>query len=105
MAMAAVTERPRHDTSVTMRMQQQTKELIEKAASTVSKSFSAFVVESARLHAVDVLLDQAVFNLSAEAAEAFARVLDNPPAPTAKLKELMQSKDPDRKSTRLNSSH
>lgn len=92
--MAATMERQRHDTTVTMRMPKETKELIEKAACTVSKTFSAFVIDSAREHAVDVLLNQTVFNLSAEQAEAFARVLDNPPAPTAKLKELMQSKSP-----------
>jgi uncharacterized protein (DUF1778 family) len=93
--MQAVTaERPRHDTTVSMRMPQQTKELIEKAATSVNKTFSAFVVESAREHAIDVLLNQTVFNLSAEQAEAFAQVLDNPPAPTEKLKALMQSKAP-----------
>lgn len=90
----AIAERPRHDTTVSMRMPQQTKELIEKAATSINKSFSAFVVESAREHAVDVLLNQTVFNLSAEQAEAFAQVLDNPPAPTEKLKGLMQSKAP-----------
>ena len=87
-------ERPRHDTPVSIRMPQQTKELIEKAATSVNKTFSAFVVESARKHAVDVLLNQTVFNLSAEQAEAFARVLDNPPAPTERLRELMRSKSP-----------
>jgi uncharacterized protein (DUF1778 family) len=75
-------------------MPQQTKELIEKAATSVNKTFSAFVVESARANAVDVLLNQTVFNLSAEQAEAFARVLENPPAPTEKLKALMQSEAP-----------
>lgn len=87
-------ERLKHDTSVTMRMPQQTKDLIEKAANTVSKTFSAFVIDSARRHAEDVLLDQTVFNLSADAAEAFAQALDNPPAPTEKLRELMQSESP-----------
>jgi len=86
--------RPRHDTSVTMRMPQQTKDLIEKAATTVNKTFSAFVVESAREHAVDMLLNQTVFNLSADQAEAFAQALDNPPAPTEKLRTVMQSKSP-----------
>jgi uncharacterized protein (DUF1778 family) len=90
----ATTERPKHDTNVSMRMPQQTKELIEKAATSVNKTFSAFVVESARDHAVDVLLNQTVFNLSVEQAEAFAQMLDNPPAPTEKLKALMQSKAP-----------
>jgi uncharacterized protein (DUF1778 family) len=90
----ATAERPRHDTPVSIRMPQQTKELIEKAATSVNKTFSAFVVESAREQAVEVLLDQTMFNLSAEQAEAFAEVLDNPPAPTEKLKALMQSKAP-----------
>jgi uncharacterized protein (DUF1778 family) len=90
----AIAERPRHDTNVSMRMPQQTKELIEKAATSINKTFSAFVVESAREHAIDVLLNQTVFNLSTEQAEAFAQVLDNPPAPTKKLKALMQSKAP-----------
>jgi uncharacterized protein (DUF1778 family) len=75
-------------------MPQQTKELIERAATTVNKTFSAFVMDSAREHAVDVLLNQTVFNLSADQAEAFARALDNPPAPTDRLRELMQSKSP-----------
>lgn len=87
-------ERPRHDTPVSIRMPQQTKELIEKAATSVNKTFSSFVVESAREHAVDVLLDQTVFNLSADQAESFAQLLDNPPSPTGKLKELMQGKSP-----------
>ncbi len=89
-----VTERPKHDTTVTMRIPQQTKELIETAAHLVSKTVSAFVIESASKHAIDVLLDQTVFNLSAEQAEAFARVLETPPAPTEKLKSLMQSESP-----------
>jgi uncharacterized protein (DUF1778 family) len=86
--------RLRHDTPVSIRMPLQTKELIEKAATTLNQTFSAFVVESAREHAVDVLLSQTVFNLSAEQAEAFARVLENPPAPTERLKALMRSKAP-----------
>ena len=90
----AIAERARSDRSVSMRIPQQTKELIERAAVTVNKSFSAFVIESAREHAVDVLLNQTVFNLSADQAEAFARVLDDPPAPTEKLRALMKSKAP-----------
>jgi uncharacterized protein (DUF1778 family) len=87
-------ERPRHDTSVTMRMPQQIKELIESAASAVSKSFSAFMVESGRERALDVLLDQSVFNLTTSEAEAFAKVLDSPPPAPATLRLLMRGKSP-----------
>lgn len=91
---AAATDRLKHDTSVTMRMPQQTKDLIEKAASSTNQSFTAFVIDSARSRAQDVLLDQTVFNLSSDAAEAFAQALDNPPVPTEKLKGLMKSRSP-----------
>jgi uncharacterized protein (DUF1778 family) len=92
--MKKTAERKKHDTTVSLRMPLQTKALIEKAAMTSRKTFSAFVTESATQQAVDVLLDQCVFNLDAMQAEAFARILDDPPLPAAKLKELMQSKAP-----------
>jgi uncharacterized protein (DUF1778 family) len=92
--MASVRERPKADSQVQIRMPAQTKLLIEAAANSLGKSLSAFVIESASQHAVDVLLDRRVFDLSPDAAEAFARVLDNPPAPTAKLRELLASKSP-----------
>lgn len=90
----ATAERVRSDTSVSIRLPQQTKDLIEKAATSVNKSFSAFVIESAREHAIDVLLNQTVFHLAPEQAEAFAQVLENPPIPTERLKKLMASKSP-----------
>lgn len=90
----AVTERLRHDKPVSIRMPQRTKDLIERAATSINKTFSAFVIESAADHAMDVLLGQTVFNLSAEQVEAFAEVLEKPPAPTGKLKALMKSKAP-----------
>ena len=91
----ATVERARHDKSVSMRIPQQTKELIERAAFAVQKTFSAFVIESAREHATDVLLDQTVFNLSAEQADAFAAVLDSPPAPTSCMLSIRFSLKPD----------
>ena len=90
----AANKRAKHDTTVSVRMPLQTKALIERAASTCRKTFSAFVTESASQHAADVLLDRCVFNLDSDQAEAFAQVLANPPAPTTKLRELMQSQPP-----------
>lgn len=92
--MAVATGRQKHDTTVSMRMPKETKELIENAARKVGKSFSGFVIESAREQATDVMLNQIVFNLSDEQAQVFARLLDSPPAPTAKLKELMRHRSP-----------
>jgi len=94
-AAAAVPERQRKaDATLMMRVPVETKGLIEAAAQASNKTVSAFVVESARKHAVDVLLDQTVFQLSEEQAEAFARFLENPAPPTEKLKALMRGKAP-----------
>lgn len=92
--MAAVIERPKADATITMRIPAQTRELIDRAAATVDKSRTEFVIESARQRAIDVLLDQRVFHLDEAASEAFAQALEKPPAPVAALRELMKTKAP-----------
>lgn len=92
--MAAVIERAKADTTVTMRLPAQTRELIDRAAAAVDQSRTEFVLESARARAVDVLLDQRVFHLDAAASHAFAEALDQPPAPLEALRKLVKSKAP-----------
>ena len=92
--MAKVLERQKADTTITMRLPVQTRDLIDRAAASVDKSRTEFVLESARLRAVDVLLDQRVFHLDAAASEAFAQMLDSPPEPVEALRKLMASKSP-----------
>jgi len=86
--------RPRADTSITMRVPAQTRELIDTAAATIGKSRTEFVLDSARQHAVDVLLDRRVFNLDELASEAFAHALASPVEPNEALRALMSSKSP-----------
>lgn len=92
--MATTVERPKADTTITMRLPVQTRELIDRAAATVDKTRTEFVLESARERALDVLLDQRVFHLDAAASEAFAKVLENPPAPVEALRSLMATRAP-----------
>ena len=92
--MPGVIDRPRADTTITMRLPAQTRELIDRAAATVDKTRTEFVLESARQRAVDVLLDQRVFHLDEAASEAFAQALDEPPAPVEALRALMKRKAP-----------
>lgn len=87
-------DRPRADTTINMRVPAQTRDLIDSAAASVGKSRTEFVLESARQHAIDVLLNQRVFNLDAKASAAFVRALDNPPAANAALRALMAGKAP-----------
>ena len=92
--MGTALDRPKADTTITMRLPVQTRDLIDQAAATIDKSRTEFVLESARQRAIDVLLDQRIFHLDASASEAFADVLANPPAPVDALRKLMTSKAP-----------
>ena len=92
--MAALLDRPKADTTITMRLPAQTRELIDRAAATIDKTRTEFVLESARLRAMDVLLDQRVFQLDEAASESIANALDNPPAPVEALRKLFTSKAP-----------
>lgn len=84
----------RRDTVINVRVPRLVRDLIDSAAMVVGKTRTDFIVESARKHAVDVLLDQRLFTLSEEQHAAFLEALEAPPAPNAKLKRLMSSKAP-----------
>lgn len=78
--------------NIHIRAPQQTKDLIDTAATAVGKSLSEFVLDSARKHATDVLLDQRLFVLDADRYDEFLQVLDNPPEAGPALKALMKRK-------------
>lgn len=86
--------RPRRDSVINLRMPAVVRDLIDSAASLLGKTRTDFIVESARKHAVDVLLDQRFFSLGEEQYNAFLAALDAPAMPTEKLKRLMASKSP-----------
>lgn len=92
--MTALAERPKSDATITMRISVRTRNLIDSAAAVEGKTRTEFVLESARLHAIDVLLDQRVFTLDPEQSAAFAGVLDSPPKPNEALKALMKRPAP-----------
>jgi uncharacterized protein (DUF1778 family) len=81
-------------TTINLRVSTQTRNLIDTAAALVGKSRTEFMLESARQHAIDVLLDQQIFVLNDEQHEAFERALANPPPPNAKLRKLLSDKAP-----------
>lgn len=92
--MATTIERPKSDATITMRIPARMRELIDTAAAMQGKSRTEFMVESARLQAVDVLLDQRVFTLDPHQSEALASVLTNPPKANDTLRDLMSAKAP-----------
>lgn len=86
--------RSRRDTVINVRLPRTLRDLIDRAADALGKTRSEFILESARTHAIDVLLDQRLFTLNADQYEAFLRALDAPPAPNERLKQLLAGKAP-----------
>jgi uncharacterized protein (DUF1778 family) len=80
----------RSSANIHIRAPQQTKELIETAAGVAGKTLSEFLLDSARHHAIDVLLDQRLFVLDADKYDAFVKALDDPPPAGPALKALMK---------------
>ena len=76
--------------SINLRIEDGTRRLIDDAAAILGKTRTEFMVESARLQAIDVLLDQRLFGLDAERYDAFMAALDDPPAPGPKLRSLLR---------------
>ncbi|MGH6840182.1 MAG: DUF1778 domain-containing protein [Methylocella sp.] len=90
---SAVADRPSaSDTkgSINLRIETQTRQLIDDAAAILGKTRTEFMIESARKVAIDVLLDQRLFVLDPERYNAFVHALDNPSAPGPKLRALLR---------------
>ena len=76
--------------SINLRIEGRTRQLIDDAAAVLGKTRTEFMIESARRQAIDVLLDQRLFQLEPAHHEAFLDALDNPPAPGPKLRALLR---------------
>lgn len=76
--------------SINLRIEAQTRRLIDDAAAVLGKTRTEFMIDSARTRAVDVLLDQRLFVLDDAGFDSFVAALDNPPAPGPKLRALMR---------------
>lgn len=76
--------------SINLRIEAQTRQLIDDAAAVLGKTRTEFMIESARLQAIDVLLDQRLFALDSDRYDAFVDLLDNPPKAGPKLRALLR---------------
>ena len=76
--------------SISLRMDADTRQLIDEAATVLGKTRTEFMIEVARRQAIDVLLDQRLFSLDADRYDSFLHALDNPPAPGPKLRALLR---------------
>ncbi len=76
--------------SINLRIESQTRQLIDEAATALGKTRTEFMIDLARRVAIDVLLDQRLFVLDDAAFDSFAQALETAPAPGPKLKYLMR---------------
>jgi uncharacterized protein (DUF1778 family) len=68
--------------------------LIDRAAQSLGRSRSDFMLETACREAETVLLDRRHFSLSAAAFKRFTVILDKPTASNPKLRRLLHTKAP-----------
>ena len=80
--------------TISIRAKAGQRDLIDQAADRLGRSRSDFMLEAACRHAEDVLLDQTYFALDAEKMAAFQAMLDSPPAPTDRLRRLLNAPAP-----------
>ena len=76
--------------SINLRIEANTRQLIDDAAAALGKTRTEFMIDSARRQAIDVLIDQRLHVLDDAGFDAFAAALSNPPAPGPKLRALMR---------------
>ncbi len=79
---------------VNLRIKEDIRSLIDRAARAQGRSRSDFMIEASRRAAEDVLTDQVVLRVDAETYDAFVVALDSPPAHNPELTRTMRSPAP-----------
>ena len=87
-------QRQPRDVSINLRANQRQRALIDRAAETLGKNRSDFMLEVACREADAVLLDRRFLLLDEKAYKRFTAALDKPPADNPKLRRLLASKAP-----------
>lgn len=87
-------ERSHSREQINIRASSRQRVLIDQAAAAVGKSRSEFMLEAACREAEDALLDRALFLVDDEAFDRFNALIDEPPAPSDALRELLRKPAP-----------
>ena len=89
----SVKKSPR-DTVINIRARVQDRALIDLAAQAVGKNRSDFILDTIRLKAESIVLDQRIFGLDDKGWQKFLKILDEPAKPNKALRELLARKAP-----------
>jgi uncharacterized protein (DUF1778 family) len=82
------------DVTINIRAHQGQRDLIDRAAESLGKNRSDFMLEIACREAEAVLLDRRLFMLDDERFQEFMELLDAPPSANANLRTLLTTKAP-----------
>jgi uncharacterized protein (DUF1778 family) len=80
--------------SLNLRIKPEERSLIDRAARSLGKTRTDFVLESARRAAEDALLDRTMLSVDPKAYAEFLARLDAPARPNARLKRTMKTRAP-----------
>lgn len=89
-----ITSSQNRDVTINIRVKQEQRNIIDRAAEVQGKTRSEFMLESAYQKAQDVLLDWAFFDLDSLKYQEFTALLDGVPQPNQKLQKLLTTKSP-----------
>lgn len=81
-------------TTLNLRVKEDMRDLIDRAAKAQGKNRTSFILDAARLAAEEALLNQALIQVSPEAYAEFVQRLDQPANPNAKLRKTLQAPTP-----------
>ncbi len=82
------------DTLINMRVHSSTRDFIDRAAKSIGKDRSDFMLDAAYEKAQEILLDRTEFFLDEAQWVEFNRILDTPPKPNEKLLKLLSTQSP-----------
>ena len=77
--------------TLNIRIKPEERNLIDRAARTLGKNRTDFILDAARLAAEDALLCQVIMSVSPEGYSQFLARLDMPPKPNERLRKTMQT--------------
>ena len=80
--------------SLNLRIKPEERGLIDRAAKTLGKNRTDFVLDAARRAAEDALLDRTVLTVSPKAYAEFLARLDAPPQPNERLQKTLRTAAP-----------
>lgn len=80
--------------AVNLRVRDDTRALIDRAASIQGRSRTDFMIEASRRAAEEAILDQRVIMVSQKSYDHFLAVLDRPPETNEKLAKMLRTKAP-----------